>query len=184
MASTDTANLRARAKHAYELGRLRVAARAAAAVIPMVALSLVACDRPALTFAAGATLLALAVAFRWRGETWGRAVTPGLLAGSVPLLLPLLLRSSGHCCVGGEVCWSACMIGCIGGGILAGAAIGIASAVEKEHRWAFLSAATLLAGFAGMLGCAVVGVAGMAGMALAVVATSLPVAMVARMRTS
>jgi hypothetical protein len=117
----------------------------------------------------------------WRGQVWGRAVVPGLLAGSAPLVLPPLLRSAGHFCIGNG-CWSICMLGCTLGGLLAGIAIGVASAAEKEGRAKFLCAATLLASLAGILGCAIVGAAGMAGMALAVLLSSLPTAAVARLR--
>jgi hypothetical protein len=76
------------------------------------------------------------------------------------------------------------MLGCIAGGVVAGAAVGFASAREKEQRWLFLSAATSLAAIAGVLGCALVGAAGIAGMALAVVLSSLPVAVAAQRRAA
>lgn len=181
MASTEHASLRARAKRAYELGRLRMATRITLPVAAMIAVPLLGGQALASTALAGAVLLALAVGFRFRGQVLGRAVTPGLLAGSAPLLLPLLLRSSGHCCIGGA-CWSICMLGCIAGGVLAGVAIAWRSAAEKEQRWTFLGAASLLAGAAGVLGCAVFGYAGMTGMAVAVVVSSVPVAVVTRLR--
>lgn len=183
MASTDRQSTRALAKRAYERGRLRFGARAATAVVPMTALSFLVCREPVLTALAGVVLLGLSVGFRWWGQALGRAVTPGLLAGSAPLVLPLLLRTSGHCCVGGA-CWSVCMLGCILGGVLSGVMIGVAAAAEKEHRSTFLIGATLIAGFAGMLGCAIAGAAGIAGMALAVVASSLPIAAVSRLRSA
>lgn len=183
MASTDRMTTRANVKRAYELGRLWHGARVALVVLPMTALSFVACGKPVVTALAGLTLLGLAVGFRWRGQTFGRAVTPGLFAGTASLVLPLALRTGGHCCIGGA-CWSTCMLGCIGGGILSGVAIGLASASEKERRWTFLISATLIAGFAGMLGCAIVGAAGVVGMAFSVVATSLPVVAIARLRSA
>jgi hypothetical protein len=179
---TDDA-LRARARRAYELGRLRRASHVLVAVAPMIALSLVVCHRPAWSALGGAALLALAVGFRWRGGAAGRAVLPGLVAGSAPPVLPFLLRTSGYCCVGG-VCWSVCMLGCIAGGAFAGAAIGIASAAEREQRWHFIGAAAALAAALGVLGCALVGAAGIAGMALAVVSSSLPVAAMLQRRSA
>jgi hypothetical protein len=72
------------------------------------------------------------------------------------------------------------MLGCVGGGLFAGISLGLASAAQKDRRFTFLGAATLLAGLAGLLGCTLVGVAGMAGMLAAVVAVSLPLAIVMR----
>jgi hypothetical protein len=183
MAPIDAASLRAQAKRAYEVGRLREAAAFAVFVVPMVVLSLLVCQQPGLSGLGGSVLLSLAVGFRWRGGALGRAVLPGLLAGSVPLVLPVLMRSSGHCCIGGA-CWSICMLGCVAGGVLAGVAVGVASRAEQEGRWAFLSAATLIAGLSGLLGCAVVGTAGIVGMVISCVVSSLQVAVVARLRSA
>lgn len=182
MASIDPSVLHARVKRAYERGRLRWSATAGAIVLPMIALSLHAGAKPTWAIVTGTVLLVLAVGFRWYGRTWGRAVLPGLLAGSAPLLLPLLLRTGGHCCFGGA-CVSVCLLGCIGGGVLAGAAIGVAS-VGEQDRVGFLGAATLLAALTGTLGCAVVGLSGMAGMIVAVLATSMPIAAAFRVRSA
>jgi hypothetical protein len=168
-------------ERAYERGRLAYALRAAWLALPMIALSLSMAHRPWLSLGAGAALLALAVALRFRGRASGRAVMPALIAGLAPLLMPVLMRMGGHCCVAGA-CWPVCMIGCIVGGASAGLMIGFASAIEREGRGPFLIAATLIAGLSGVLGCAIVGVAGMAGMVLAVIAASWPVAMLSRAR--
>ncbi len=170
--------LRARARWAYELGRLRGALPAALYVLPVVALSVPFGARPAVSVGAGAVLLALVVGLSWRGQVWARAVLPGLLAGLVPLVLPLLLRARGHFCFGGG-CWPLCMLACIGGGLIAGVAVGLASAAEQERRGAFLLAAASLAGLSGVLGCALVGAAGLSGMLLAVLVSCVPAAMVA-----
>jgi hypothetical protein len=181
MVTIDPSVRHERARRAYELGRWRHGLGAAPAVLVMVALSFGLGGNPALASAAGVALLGLSVVFGWRGQVWGRAVLPGLLAGSAPLVLPPLLRSAGYCCIGNS-CWSFCMLGCTMGGLLAGVAIGFASAAEKEGRGKFLCAATLLAGLAGILGCAIVGAAGIAGMVLAVILSSVPTAVVARLR--
>jgi hypothetical protein len=106
---------------------------------------------------------------RARGQVYGRALLPGLLAGSAPLVLPLVLRASGHCCIGGA-CWSLCMLGCVGGGLLAGIAIGVVAGGEEEDRGTFLLAATLVAGLSGVLGCAMAGLSGIAGMVISIAA--------------
>jgi hypothetical protein len=172
-----------RARSAYERGRVVHAIRAAWLALPMVAFSMTLAHRPELSLGAGAGLIVLALALRYRGGPTGRAVMPALIAGLVPLLLPMIMRMGGHCCIAGA-CWPVCMIGCILGGVTAGLMIGFASALERESRGAFLIAATAISGLSGVLGCAIVGAAGMAGMLLAVVAASWPVAMLTRTRNA
>lgn len=172
MAGSEEA-LRSTVRYAYERGRLRFGMRAAPFVGAMMVVSWWLSKRPSVTMAGGGLLLAVAVLFRWWGGAYGRAVMPGLLAGVLPLVLPLLLRSGGHCCIGG-ICWSFCMVACIGGGLVAGAIVGRLSANEEASPWKFLGAATLVAMVAGTMGCAVAGLAGTAGMASAILGSSLP----------
>jgi len=179
--STDDALL-ARARGAYERGRLVYGMHALWLAAPMIALSLTMAPERGLSFGAGGLLVALAVGLRYRGGAMGRAVIPALLAGLPPLLMPLLMRAGGHCCIAGA-CWPVCMIGCIVGGASAGLMIGFSSVLEREGRGSFLIAATTIAGLSGVLGCAIVGAAGMAGMLLAVIAASWPVAMLSRARS-
>ena len=181
MTSIDSPALRASARRAYELARLKLGTRMALLVVPMIALSFAIGTQPLLSMLAGLTLLALVVSFTWQGQVLGRAVLPGLAAGCAPLLLPLVMRQGGACCIGG-VCCSMCLLGCVIGGAIAGASIGIAANAEREQRWSFLSAASLISGAAGVLGCALIGAAGIAAMALSVVVASLPVAVIARVR--
>jgi hypothetical protein len=182
MATIDVdAALFARARSAYERGRMVHGLQASWLAVPMIALSLTMAPRPQLSLGAGALLLALAIGLRFRGGPTGRAVVPALLAGMAPLLMPLLMRAGGHCCVAGA-CWPVCMIGCIVGGASAGLMIGFASVLEREGRGQFLIDATVIAGLSGVLGCAIVGAAGMAGMLLAVIAASWPVAMLNQAR--
>jgi hypothetical protein len=180
MASIESAR-KARARRSYEWGRLRFALRRSWIVLPMTMLSLLLCEQPTTTLVAGALLLACTIGLLWRGQACGRAVLPGLLVGLVPLLLPVVLRTSGHCCVG-TACLSNCFLACIGGGALAGGALGVLSSSEKEARGRFLAAAALVTVLAGTLGCAVMGAAGVAGMIAGVVASSMPVAVLARQR--
>lgn len=169
-----------RARRAYEVGRLRAAFRSTPVVLALATVSLISTHRPALSLTVGAAVLVLTVGFAHRGGIYGRAVMPGLLTGGVPMMLPILLRSDAHCCVGGG-CWSVCMAACIGGGLIAGAALGLASASEKD-RWTFLGASAFLSGLVGVLGCGVIGTAGIAGMVMAVMVSSLPVAAIAKAR--
>lgn len=179
MRRNEPNSIRARALWAYELGRLRLGLRAALFVIPMIGITLLANQQHEIPLIMGGLLLILAIGLLWRGETYGRAVMPGLLAGAAPLLLPLVLRAGGHCCFGGA-CWSVCMLGCIGGGLVTGVVLGLASAAQPQQRWTFLGTAMLIAGVAGMLGCLIVGAAGILGMTLALLVSSSTVALASR----
>ena len=50
------------------------------------------CPDRALAWTAGGLLYAAVVALRWRVQGWGRGVWPGLLAGSIPVVMTLLLQ--------------------------------------------------------------------------------------------
>jgi hypothetical protein len=162
MGPSETALL-ARARRAYERGRLRAALWRAALLVPVVAWSWTWCPYPALAVACGTALVALTVAFRWRGQVWARGIWPGLAAGLPPLVLPFLMREASQVCVG-EVCCSLCLIGCVGGGLVAGALVGRRAASLGEGRAAFLAAAGTLALLAGAPACAFAGVIGLAGL--------------------
>jgi len=155
--------LSARARRAYEQGRLQAALWRAAPLVPLVAWTYSWCRYPLLAAGCGAALVVLTVAFLWRGQLWGRAVAPGLVAGLPPLILPLLMRGASEVCVG-EMCCSLCLIGCVGGGMFAGALVGRRAAALVDGRGAFLAAAGTLALLAGAPACAVAGAAGLAGL--------------------
>jgi hypothetical protein len=178
----EATDLRNRCKDAYERSRLELGLRASWPVLPIAALSMLLTHRPEVTVAVSALLVVVAVSLRARGLAYGRALVPGFMAGAAPLVLPILLRSSGHCCIG-QACWQVCMLGCIGGGLVAGISLGMATASQTEGRGIFLLSATAVAGLVGMLGCAISGVSGVIGMVLAMLATSLPVTFVAKART-
>lgn len=172
---------RVRARHAYELGRARSAAWTGLAVVPFAGCAVLASERPASVTVLSAALYVLAVALFFRGEVYGTAVGPGLLAGVAPMLAPVLFRESGHCCLGGT-CWSGCMIACFGGGLAAGLVIGCLAAKRRERPARFWLAAAAVATLTGSLGCAVSGLAGTLAMMLALVAASAPVVGAMRIR--
>jgi hypothetical protein len=178
MMSTDRA-LERRLRLSYELGRARFGLRALWLLVPIVACA-VALGQPArMALSLGALLFVLSAGLRWRGGVMGRGASVGLVAAAAPLLLPFAVRSLGHCCVGGA-CMSWCLAGCVGGGAIAGACIGFASLAERDQRWSFLLAATLISGLGGMLGCSVAGLSGTLGMALALGVSALPICWVAK----
>jgi hypothetical protein len=163
MTPTDA---RRRSRRAYELSRVRLGLVAALPVIPLVAFSMLACGRPALTIATGVVLFAVTASLYARGQAYGRAIMPGYLAGAAPLLLPVALRASGYCCFGG-VCWSGCMVACVAGGLLAGLGAGFFAAAEHRSRGPFLVSLLLVAGLVGALGCVMIGLSGVVGMTVA-----------------
>jgi len=173
MEPSDAALL-ARARRAYEQGRLQAALWRAAPLVPVVAWTWSWCRYPALAALCGAALVALTVAFRWRGQVWGRAVLPGLAAGLAPLVLPWLMRGASEVCVG-EMCCSLCLLGCVGGGSLAGVLVGRRAAALDEGRGTFLAAAGALALLAGAPACAFAGVIGLAGLLIGFAGGTAPV---------
>lgn len=165
---------RALARRAYERGRLRTALRAAWPALPLIALSLWGCSRPAATIVAGGLLVALVVFARWRGGTMGRSVTPGILAGLAPLILPLATA----CGSSGCPAWLARMA-CLAGGLVAGFVLGLV-ATRKDDRVTFLVSAGSVAVLVGTLGCAIAGGVGVLGMLGGFVVGTAPVILRAR----
>lgn len=165
--------VRERTRRAYELGRLRLGAIPVLIVGAMVGISISMSHDLSLSIPVGAILGVLVVVFSAQGRTYGRSVMPGLLAGTAPLALPIVLRSWGHCCINGS-CYSLCLLGCVSGGLAAGFALG-KLARRESHPYHFLASASILTGGAGLLGCTMAGGAGMAGMALAMAVSSLPI---------
>ena len=164
--------LAARARRAYEAGRLRTALPTVAFAIPMIALSLALCDRPAATAGCGLALVAVLAAAAWYGRACARGARAGLVAGLVPLLLPL--ATCFHLCAGG-VCLlapAACVVAALAGG----AALGL----YARHRVAadgggYLVAALGVAALVGSLGCVIAGVSGIAGMGIGLALGTVPV---------
>jgi len=162
----------ARAKRAYELGRARHAATLA---LPVGALSVAAAclgSRPQTSALVGLALLAVTWLLLWRGQTLGRSVFPGVVAGLVPLVLALGARSYGHVCTGSE-CVSLCIPACTIGGAVAGFVIARAGR-NATSRPLFIVGAGTLAVLVGSLGCSCVGYGGVAGLNVGLIAMLLP----------
>lgn len=163
----------ARAVRAYERGRF---AWAATFAFPLGALAVLACclgTRVGLAVSVGTTLVATAWVFLWRGQTLGRAVFPGVVAGLVPLALAFGARSVGHVCTGSE-CVSLCVPACTAGGLVAGVVIARAGR-HASSQLRFYGGASALAVLVGALGCSCVGFGGVAGLGLGLLLTMGPV---------
>lgn len=161
----ESAERMARARRAYEIGRLRLAARASAVALPFVAVAAAASGRLALCLALGAALVAGAGALAWRGQAWGAAVRPGLVAGAVPFVLLLAIKcgSPFSCALGG--CLARCLPFCAAGGLAAGLLLAARASRRGDGVGAFLVAGGAVAAVTGLLGCFVGGLAGAAWMA-------------------
>lgn len=168
------AALSARARRAYEMGRLRSALPSLALAVPMVGLSIVLCDRPTASAGCGLALAAVLLAAAWRGQPFARGARAGLVAGLGPLLLPM--ATCFHLCAGG-VCLlapTACVVAALAGG----AALGL----YARHRLpggpdagGYLSAAMAVAALVGSLGCVIAGVSGIVGMVAGLAIGTVPV---------
>ena len=174
MAANELAvNLEVRARRAYELGRLRWSLR----LLPLLAAAgaaALACGRPAgLCCAMLAALAPLAVGLAYAGGPGGRAVGPGLLAGSFALALPLAVRTIGHVCAS-DVCMSLCLPSCVAGGGIAGALLALRAAKEQGGAL-FIASGLAIAGLMGALGCTLAGAGGVIGMAAGALAAGAPV---------
>ena len=170
MALADIA-LQVRARRAYETGRVLLGLRLAAFVLPMAALSLFACDRPAATAAVAGALAPLVVAFVWRGQTFGCGARIGLLAVLPPLLVPVLVRATVHAC-GTSLCPSYGAV-CLGSGVVGGALLGL-WAVRRGVPGSGLVTAGVVACLTGTLGCLIAGAAGLLGLTAGLAVGSAP----------
>jgi hypothetical protein len=176
-------HLERRARLGYELGRLRAGLWLALWVIPLLVVASLGAHAASDRLLLGAALFALCLLLGWRGQAYGRAVVPGLLAGLAPLLLPLALRAGGHCCMSGP-CWTICMVGCISGGLIAGGALGFLAARQPKQPLVFLASSGALAVLTGTIGCAAVGSAGIVGMLCGTLLASVPALWFGRARAT
>lgn len=170
--------LAARARGAYERGRLRWALGRALAAVALGAVALVGCQAPGGPAACAAALGALLTACLWRGGPWARGARLGFLAGLAPCLLPAGVRAA-HAC-GGTICLTLPSI-CVGAGIVAGLLLGWlgprAGAGRDRRFWLAAASAAILAG---SIGCLAAGLAGLGGMALGIVAGAAAPVLAAR----
>jgi hypothetical protein len=179
MSTLETA-LAARACHAYELGRLNSALRRAVLLLPVAGLTLICCPDPARSLVAEFGLVAVVTICLWRGEALQRGVRPGLVAGVVPLSIPLVAQMTGHMCQAGR-----CLLDptvCILAGIAGGVALGVFAPRPRDAHGIPLVTASLIAGLTGSVGCWMYGLVGIGGMVVGLVAGAAPVLALRRAR--
>ena len=152
---------------AYELGRLRMAAKVALVVLPLIAICLLEPIGRETCACCGALLLAIAIWLRFRDRAGVDSVTTGLLAGGIPLAAALALtKLDPGCATAGALSYCTGFSVLIGG--TAGAIVALREATSKARNGHWMIAASVAA-LAASLGCARLGIASIAGVALGIV---------------
>jgi hypothetical protein len=164
----------------YERARLLQSSVNLAVTVPLTVATHRACGQSAANVVAGLLLSVTCVALLWRGRHFGAAVRPGLVAGLVPLLLPLLFRSGRSALL--DFCWSTTVPLSIAGGFAAGIVVALQAARMAQHRLAFVLSGVAVAAMAGSLGCLAGGVASLMGLTAGVVGGALPILAYAHVR--
>jgi hypothetical protein len=163
--------LAGRARRAYELGRLRFAAR----TISPFALALAVAAAHVGSWQAGALALTatlVLVAGRAYGRALGRGVYAGAIAGMVALICPIAVTALAHRCAG---CGPSspmplCLLACAVGGALAAWWTSRAGAFRTTEAAIALATAALV----GSVGCVVAGGFGLLGLAAGLVLGGVP----------
>jgi hypothetical protein len=163
--------VRARAKAAYERGRLRDGVVAASFAVPFSLVVGVVEGHVVSCFVVGLALATLVTLLHWSGRDLARGIVPGLVAGAVPLVFANVSMSA-HLCIGGS-CASACIAACAAGGIVAGSFSAWFARRSSLPRAAWVSAGSV-ALLVGALGCMCVGVFGVLGLVGGLLVGSAP----------
>lgn len=169
----DLEDLQHRARAAYERGRTRHAVLGAWPVVALFGIALLLGGRPWAVTAIAIALFAAVVVFLRRGGVAARAVMPGLLGGSLPMLAGLLSCRVPHGC-SGAACTDRCLLVCFCAAALGGAFVARSCRAIAPGRRDVLAVGGLVAAVTGGLGCVLVGAAGLAGLALGLGAVALP----------
>ena len=153
-------------RRAYELGRLRVAARAAWVLVPLALACAWGTGRGEPCACVGVMLLVVTVLLRWHDRHGVVAARDGLLAGGAPLVLGLVAARLLPSWAGTPV-MSWCALLCLGLGLPSGVWLGsrLARRVGSGAPGRAWLGATLVAGLASSLGCVGFGGAGALGAA-------------------
>lgn len=157
----DLDKVRARARLAYERGRLQRALLGVAPLGAAVALACCFATRPGSAFTFGVLALALGVFMLWYGRDPQRSFVWGAVAGVVPLVLALVANHVHTCGPSGCATW--CVPACSVGGLVAGAVVAYPGVRQRAGVW-FWVFASALALLVGAMGCACVGAAGIVGL--------------------
>ncbi len=154
----ERADLRSRARRAYELGRLRDALGWALVAIPLAALSHTCCLEASWLWSISIATFAIVLGAVWYGRAVGAGARAGLLAGLASWALPVLSWTLGL--VPSTLMLTLCFAGGLASGVLVGRQLR-----GREAAWApFLISAATVTGLIGALGCTLAGLGGVIGM--------------------
>jgi hypothetical protein len=171
MANTDA--LRAHAKAAYEMGRLRVALWHGIPVPVLGLLSLSESHQHVLTAIVAAIATASVVLFDYRGGALGAGARRGFLLGLVPFGASLASRGLGHAEAFG-MCFHGCVAVCAAASVTMMLVLMQAARQRPEPvRYTVAGGWTMLAVAA--TACSCVGIAGVAALVVVVALVAFPV---------
>lgn len=141
--------LSSRARRAYELGRLRMAAQVAVLLLPIALLCVTNTTSREECACLATLLLALVIGLRWRDRRGVDAATTGLLAGIIPLVAGLLLTRWGPG-FASSLLYVACGVAGLAGGFV----LGVRAARRRAgaSAWFFSAAVALVAAALGCVG--------------------------------
>lgn len=151
---------------AYELGRVRVAVRAAWLLVPLAVVCAATTGASDTCACVGAVLLVAAIFLRWRSRRGADCVRHGLAAGALPLIATLVVGRVAPACRGAPLV-SICTALCVLLGAPAGVWLGFRLARRATMSTWF--AAMWIAVLASSLGCVGLGVGGIVGAAVGLV---------------
>ena len=160
-------HLEARSLRAYELARLRTAAKVGLLLLPVTLICLLEAEGREACACMGALLVASAVWLRWRDRRGVESVADGLIAGSVPLAFGLFFGRFAPECASAEL-FSACTAFSVLVGGAAGAIVAVREAARPSEVRGWVTAASI-AVLAASMGCIRLGIASIVGVALGVV---------------
>lgn len=171
MDSTDFQRFKRKARLQYEATRLLRSALGFAPMLMVVGAAALIGRKPLSALAFGSLLYVAGVALLWAGQGLRRAVIPGVLFGSIPLVLAMA-ANLGHGC-NGDHCSTLCLPACAVGGLTSGFGMSVL-AIRKKFSGGVWVGAALTTFLTGAMGCSCVGYSGVMGLGLGLVVGSIP----------
>ena len=168
-------DLKARARRAYERGRIGRSLPVAVAIPPVASLAFVQCVDPRASIVCAVALALLVGGLLYRGLDLGRGARAGLFAGMAPFAFPIVIEASGSPALCELLPWF-----CAAGGLCAGLILASrrhARVQKVSHYWI---AAAIVAGLAGAVGCLIAGAAGLLGLAAGLAIGAAPALVLAK----
>lgn len=152
--------LRANGLRAYELGRLRYAARIGFYLLPLVAACALTTGQGEFCACLGVLIFMVAAGCRWRNRQGAQDSALGMAAGVIPLMVGL----GASCLISSLTTTLSLNIGLLAvAGMMAGAWIGMAQ-TRRQAKIARFSVALIMALLTGSLGAASFGMTGILGL--------------------